>query len=142
MRMTLTRKIQMLFEEILDDDGKPYSVRHVAHEIGIGRSSLNPVIRGDIKNPSAEVLLKLAGFFKIRLDYFQCETAEECYRFIAEHHTRHTDGGNQQNHGKVTNVMFRLIEKSEDNPEKTEKMIDLFQQMIELSDQKDEQDNS
>ncbi|MFP4320848.1 MAG: helix-turn-helix domain-containing protein [Anaerolineales bacterium] len=81
--MSLGEKVNILFEVIVKPNGKPYSNREVAREIGLSDGALS-IIRNKKTNAIFNTLQEIARFFDVPLDYFNCETRDECYAFLAE----------------------------------------------------------
>ncbi len=65
-----TLRLNNLFETRRDPEGKPYSVRQVAAQVGMSASHLSNLRRGRTTRPGADKIEALARFFGVEMAYF------------------------------------------------------------------------
>ncbi len=65
-----TLRLNNLFETRRDPEGKPYSVRQVAAQVGMSASHLSNLRRGRTTRPGADKVEALARFFGVDMAYF------------------------------------------------------------------------
>lgn len=75
--------INILFEVLRRSSGKSFTYKEVAQRVGITETTLATIRTKVERNPTLPTLQGISKFFDIPLDYFNCNTAEECYAFIA-----------------------------------------------------------
>lgn len=80
----LAEQLNILFDVIRDPSGKSYSMQDVCKASGIDDGAMSRMRGGHVNNPTLATLRALAGFFGIRIDYFECDTPEKCYAYLAE----------------------------------------------------------
>lgn len=79
--LSLGEKILLLTKEI------PLAV--LAREIGLSHQALLNLVQDKAANPKLTTLLSVCDFFKISLDYFTCETREDCLDHLKRQRLKH-----------------------------------------------------
>lgn len=82
--LSIAEQIQILFDEVLHVEGRPYTLQEVSEQIQVSLATLSQLRSGRIKNPQLSTLRELCRFFKIPLRYFETHNREECYAILAE----------------------------------------------------------
>lgn len=82
--LSVAEQLQILFEEVLHPDNRPYTLQEVSQEIDISLPTLSQLRSGRSKNPQLNTLRELCRFFKVPLRYFETRSREECYAILAE----------------------------------------------------------
>lgn len=83
--MSAGQKLNILFGLLLDENGKPYTNKQVAHHIGVTETAISMIRarRGkDQINPTLTTIQGICDFFNVPLDYFNCQTPEQCRDMI------------------------------------------------------------
>jgi len=65
-----TVRLNTLFDTHRDPAGNPYSVRHVAEQVGVSASYISALRRGKVTGPGADKVAALARFFGVEMAYF------------------------------------------------------------------------
>ena len=72
----LAQRLQALFSRPSRPGGRPPTLRETSQATGISVSYLWRLKAGRTRNPTREVLTKLAGFFGVPVAYFTCEAGQ------------------------------------------------------------------
>lgn len=75
-------QINILFEMVLDANGKPYTITDVSLAAGISVGVLSLLRNNRNCNPTFATLSGISKFFGVSLDYFNCQTQDECRLYI------------------------------------------------------------
>lgn len=82
--MTIAEQVNILFDMLKRADGKPYTFPDVSEKASINLATLSKLKSGNLTNPTLITLRRLAKFFDIQLDYFDCRSADECRTYLAQ----------------------------------------------------------
>lgn len=83
--MPVADQLNILFATLQQPNGKPYSAMSVSEKMDMSSSTLSLLRSGARENPSLWTLQKISYFFGIQLDYFDCNSPEECRAYLAKH---------------------------------------------------------
>jgi transcriptional regulator with XRE-family HTH domain len=76
--------VNFLFDNVLHPDGRPYTTQEVTDHVRISHATINQLRTGRSKNPTLPTLQEIGRFFDVPLNFFDCQTYEECYAILAE----------------------------------------------------------
>ena len=82
--LSVAEQLQILFEEVLHPENRPYTLQEVSQHIDVSLPTLSQLRSGRSKNPQLNTLRELCRFFKVPLRYFETHSREECYAVLAE----------------------------------------------------------
>lgn len=74
--------VNFLFDTVRQPNGEPYTLQEVAGELDISPATIHQLRTGRIKNPTLPTLKELGRFFNVPLNFFECETYDECHRVL------------------------------------------------------------
>ena len=77
-------QFSILLETVRDPDGQPYNTGAIARATGLSEQSLLYLLDGRSAYPRLDTLRRLCRFYNISLDYFDCETEENCRAYLAK----------------------------------------------------------
>lgn len=81
--MTLAEQLDILFDIFRAPNGKMFSVKEVSEAISMTPATVSRIKSGSVPDPRISTVKMFAKFFDISLDYFLCDTREECRAFLA-----------------------------------------------------------
>lgn len=76
--------VNFLFDNVLHPDGQPYTTQEVTDHVRISHATINQLRTGRNKNPTLPTLQEIGRFFDVPLNFFDCQTYDECYAILAE----------------------------------------------------------
>lgn len=82
--MSIQRQLQLLWENILDENGKAKTVIEVAKEMRVTEQTLLNLLHGRAHDPRLDTLQGLCVCFGISLDYFALENEAACLGYLAQ----------------------------------------------------------
>lgn len=85
----LCRQLEILFEIMLDPDGRPYSLTELAKATDLTLNTVSRLKTGRITDPRLSTLIAICDFFGVGLDYFNCTSEAECYQVLAQINHKH-----------------------------------------------------
>lgn len=91
--MTIADQVNILFDMFTKPNGKTYTFPDVSRAAGVNLATLSKLKSGTLTNPTLITLRRIASFFDIQLDYFDCQSEEECRSYLAQHRYKQ--------HGKI-----------------------------------------
>ncbi len=77
----LKDKIVLLFKRG-ESLGLPTTYRAIAAATGENANNLRKIYVGENDNPGLRTLEAMAGYFKVSLAYFDCQSAKECTEYL------------------------------------------------------------
>lgn len=80
--MTTQLLINLLFNQITQPDGRPYTSKEVSEKTGVSLSMISQLRTGNRSNPSLDLTKALLGFFNVPLSYMEAKTKEEALEII------------------------------------------------------------
>lgn len=80
--ISLAEQVNLLFAEITDSEGHPYTAKYVAECAAVSQAAITHIRNGRTPNPGIEIVKKLAHFFGVPLSYFDALTEEACMNVI------------------------------------------------------------
>lgn len=80
----IQRQLELLWQNILDDVGKPKTVTEVAKATGVTEQSLLNLLHGRTHDPRLATLQRLCLCFGISLDYFGLTSEAACLGYLAK----------------------------------------------------------
>lgn len=78
--------INLLFNQITQADGRPYTSKEVAEQTGISLSMISQLRTGKRTNPSLDLAKALLGFFNVPLAYMEAQSKEDALEIIKNRH--------------------------------------------------------
>ena len=82
--MTLAEQIRCLVTHGIPRRGDG-SLQSVASEVGISYQTLMNLLHGKTDNPQLNTIRSLSMFYGISLAYFDCESPQDCLRYLQQH---------------------------------------------------------
>lgn len=83
--ITISQKVDLLFEQMRGPDGKRYRYEDVERETGIKPSTISQLRRRTQQDPQFRTVMALARFFGVSLTFFATEmTRDEAIAYLAE----------------------------------------------------------
>lgn len=79
--MSLADKVDLLFEHGRKQ-GKNVTYQAIGEATGVAWTNLMKIRNGKNANPGLRVVQALAAYFEVKLDYFDCQTPEECQNYL------------------------------------------------------------
>ena len=116
--LALSKKFQLLFNSVMAPDSSSHTLTEVSETTGIALNTLSRLKTGRIEDPRLSTLLLISNFFGISLDYFRCQTEEDCVQFLMEE---------QRRHSTVPQIALRVREMSHDVLAEIGKMVDYIE---------------
>jgi transcriptional regulator with XRE-family HTH domain len=80
--ISLAEMVELLFEY---GEAQEMNVTYqaIARATGIAWNNIRKIRVGDNKNPGLQTIQALTDYFGVKLDYFNCRTAEDCRAYLA-----------------------------------------------------------
>ena len=103
--LPVSTQLNILFENVLGEAKRPYTLQEVSDGTGISVSSLSQLRNGHIENPQLNTLRELCQFFGVPLRYFETKDEKECFAIIAD--------DNEGNAPELNEIAFRATNLSE-----------------------------
>ncbi len=79
--ISLAEKVDILFMWG-QQNGKPTEYQAVSNATGVSVNNLQKIRTGYNDNPGLKTLKSIAGYFDVKLSYFDCETADDCWKHL------------------------------------------------------------
>ena len=110
--LPLAIKFEILVDNFTAPDGSLYSLTEVSEATGVAINTLSRIKTGRIADPRLSTLISIIDFYGISLDYFNCKTVEDCYRFLSNQTRRQqtTFGAAQLRFNKRNRHPYRAIQ--------------------------------
>ncbi|MCA0455431.1 MAG: helix-turn-helix domain-containing protein [Chloroflexi bacterium] len=102
--LSVAEQLQILFEEVLHPDNRPYTLLEVSEAIDVSLPTLSQLRSGRSKNPQLNTLRELCRFFDVPLRYFETHSREECYAILTN--------DDQSNANALNEISFRATHLS------------------------------
>jgi transcriptional regulator with XRE-family HTH domain len=83
-RFPFREQFQILMTTQVTADGRPYPLGTLAKAAGLSEKSLQKMLDGRTQNPRLDSVRRICRFYRISLDYFDCETKAACLAFLAQ----------------------------------------------------------
>lgn len=80
--LALKDLVAFLFDTIRHPNGEAYTLQEVADQLDISPATIHQLRTGRIKNPTLPTLKELGRFFNVPLNFFECQTYDECHRIL------------------------------------------------------------
>jgi transcriptional regulator with XRE-family HTH domain len=80
--LPISTQLNILFEERLHVEQRPYMLKEVSEATGISVGTLSQLRTGRIENPQLNTLREICHFFDVPLRYFETRTMDECYAIL------------------------------------------------------------
>ena len=106
---TIAELVNLLFEEILHPDGRPYTEKEVSQQVNITHKTLNHIRTGNTPNPGIATIREISRFFGVSLAFFDVSSIEECYELLNERDETATSVPS------VSEITFRSLDLSEES---------------------------
>ena len=103
--LPVSEQLQVLFDEVMNHDGRPYSLQEVSDAIDVSIATLSQLRTGRIKNPQLHTVREICRFFGVPLRFFETKSVDECYAILA--------GENVEATGPISEIAFRASRLSE-----------------------------
>jgi transcriptional regulator with XRE-family HTH domain len=116
----LWKKFEILFDTVPGPDGRPYTLTDLSETTGLAINSLSRLKTGRIEDPRLSTMMIIVEFYGISLDYFKCNTVNECYQFLQDELRRRKT---------VPQIALRVRAMSEDVLAEVQKMVAYIEQL-------------
>ena len=77
-------QLRILIDTLPSPEGNSYTVAAIAEATELTEKSIRNMLNGRTQNPHLDTLRQLCQFYQISLDYFECESPEECRTFLLQ----------------------------------------------------------
>ena len=103
--LPIATQLNLLFEERLHPEQRPYLLKEVSDATGISVGTLSQLRTGRIENPQLTTLREICRFFNVPLRYFETRTVDECFAILT--------GKEDRSVGEMNEIAFRATHLSE-----------------------------
>ncbi len=82
-------QLRILIDALPSPDGSSYTLAAIAQATNLTEKSIRYMLSGRTQNPHLDTLRHLCRFYQISLDYFECNSEEECRAFLGQNAALH-----------------------------------------------------
>jgi transcriptional regulator with XRE-family HTH domain len=82
-------QLRLLIEAVPAADGVYYTVGALAEALAMPRETLHKLLRGRSESPRLATVRRIARFYGITLDYFDCSTVDACRAYLMQRQMQH-----------------------------------------------------